>query len=412
MAFREAVPADKAAVVATVGGAFGFGPGTPRWQHTEHVFAAPGRTWLVLEEDGAVVATLCVNSARLRVGRGYLLKGDVGEVAVRPERQAQGLGTALMRHTVDWLGRNHYDISRLGGLVRFYSRFGYEPFVRRYVEFYLNPGVGAGAATLVPPYLAEPAERRVFPLASLDEWQHCRRVQAACNGWRTGAAIEDDAPVTEMPSGAYLVYREGEGVLAWLQTVEHPIDRTEFESRLSIGAGAWEEGRPEALAALVAHVLREGHARGHQKVSARLPFDPKLFAALTEAYLPYKAVELHEASAGTMVQVHNLRSLIDHLLPELDHRWRAAALPLSTSLAVRAAGQEVTLSLTPEGAAIVHGLGQEQVSLASPALLGLALGLHSPSYLLDRGIAERSPRLMLLLGLLFPEQLAISGTWG
>jgi len=128
--------------------------------------------------------------------------------------------------------------------------------------------------------------------------------------------------------------------------------------------------------------------------------------------LPYKAVELHEAGAATMVQVLNLRSFFEHLLPELDRRWREADLPLAADITIETAGQMVTLLLHPGHVTLGNEPAQTKVSLESPALLALTLGLHAPSYLLERGIWECHPRLAILLGVLFPEQLATSGTWG
>ena len=408
IAFRDALPADKEAVLAVVSAAFGIPHGSERWHHLEQDFSAPNRNWRVSEENGNVTGALCVTSSRLRVGDGYLLKGDVGEVAVVPTRQGAGIGSALMRDTVAWMREQGYDFSRLGGLVRFYSRFGYVPFTRRYVEFYLRSGVGAGAATVHPAYLREPAESHVFALSGEQERQRCRELDIACNGWRTGALVASGA----VPGGNVLVYKAGDRVLAWLQLNEFPIDRTEFESRLTIGGGAYETGRADALAALVAHVLRMAHSRGYDHVSARLPFDPELFAALTASSLPYKAVELHEAEAATMVQVLNARSLFAHLLPELKRRWRLAEVPVDKAITFEIGGQVVTLALCPGAMAITDEPGDETVSLSHSAVLTMALGLHAPSYVLRQSARQLHPQVMALLGILFPEQLATSGTWG
>lgn len=406
--FRDASPEDADAVVAIVAAAFGFDAGSDRWRHVEEAYHSPTHHWRLGERDGRVVAALYVARSRLRVGQGYLVKGDVGDVAVDPLLHGQGVGTAMMQDTVAWMRRQDYDISRLGGLVRFYSRFGYEPFVRRYVEFYLRPGVGAGAATAHPAYLEEPAQSHVYPLEAAD-WPQCRAIDEECNAWRTGAFLDGGGG---SPPAQALVFREGDQVQAWLSLVEHPIDRTEFESRLTIGGGAWRRGRADALAALVAHVLRLGHARGHDHISARLPFDTELFTALTAAELPYKAVELHEAAAATMVQVLNLRSLFEHLLPELERRWRAADLCLNDTITVIVGEQQVTLALRPASLAIGAGPVARRVVLACPAMVAMALGLQAPSYLLGGAVLPPDTRTALLLGVLFPQQLATSGTWG
>ena len=407
--FRDATSADAEAVASVVGAAFGWPAGSDRGRHLAASLATPGWTWRVAEQGGGLIAALRVTHSPLRVGEGYIVKADVGEVAVAPACQGRGVGTALMQNTVRWLQTQDCDFTRLGGLVRFYARFGYVPFTRRYVEFYLRPGVGAGAATARAAYLEEPALSSVVTPATEADRQRCRELDLACNGWRVGA-LADSSGAT--PGANALVYREGDRVLAWLQMSEFPIDRTEFESRLTISGGAWEPGRPEALAALVAQVLRQAHERGHERVSARLPFDPSLFAALTAAQLPYKAVELHEAAAATMVRVLNLRSLFAHLLPELRRRWRQADLPLDANVGIETAGQTVALSLAPGRLTLVDEPAALRVSLPQPAFLAMALGLHAPACQIASLAPGTPPRLAFLLDVLFPQQLTVSGTWG
>jgi putative acetyltransferase len=408
LSFRDAKPADRAHVLAIVSAAFGFPPESERWHHIEQMLTLPGHYWRLAELQGLPVAALCVAVSRLRVGEGYLVKADVGEVAVRPEYQGKGIGTALMKDTIRWMRGQGFDFSRLGGLVRFYSRFGYEPFVRRYVEFYLRPSIGAGASTARPSYLLQSREPQVFPLDP-KEWTRCQEMSKKSISWRVGALLEARA---EQPFGQCLVYREGGAPLAWAQLVEHPLDRTEFESRLTIAAAAWEPGREDAMAALVAHVLRLAHDRGHERVCARLPFDPALFAALTAAGLPYKAVELHEATAATMVQVLNLASCFEHLLPELERRWHLTGLPVRMNIGLEVAGQQVLLQLAPGAVGLAEdGAADVGLSLTQSELLALALGLHSSSYVLHQRL-QRCPQVAAALAVLFPEQLSVSGVWG
>ena len=231
LVFRKGVEADKHAVMSVVAAAFRVPTGSDRWYHLAEGFTARGRTWRVAERDGELVAALRVSRDVLRVGEGHVVKGDVGEVAVKPEAQGQGIATALLRDTVAWMRDSQFDFSRLGGLVRFYSRFGYVPFVRRYVEFYLRAGVGAGAATIAPSYLNAPARNHVFPLATDQQRQHCHETATGWNGWRAGALLESRAPSR---GNDVLLYREGDNVLAWVQLAEFPTDRTEFESRLTM----------------------------------------------------------------------------------------------------------------------------------------------------------------------------------
>src|SRR5204863_9681591 len=96
-------------------------------QHLQHEWSE----CVLLQESGQIVASAHVARQWLRVGRCAVLKGDVGHVAVPPELQGRGYGTTLMQQLIPFMAANGFHVSRLGGLMKFYARFGYEPFLRR-----------------------------------------------------------------------------------------------------------------------------------------------------------------------------------------------------------------------------------------------------------------------------------------
>ena len=128
--------------------------------------------------------------------------------------------------------------------------------------------------------------------------------------------------------------------------------------------------------------------------------------------MPYKAVELHEATAATMVQVLNLASCFEHLLPELERRWQLAGLPVRMNIGLEVAGQQVLLQLAPAAVGLAEdGAADVGLSLTQSELLALALGLHSSSYVLHQRL-QGCPQVAAALAVLFPEQLSVSGVWG
>ncbi len=128
--------------------------------------------------------------------------------------------------------------------------------------------------------------------------------------------------------------------------------------------------------------------------------------------MPYKAVELHEATAATMVQVLNLASCFEHLLPELERRWHLTGLPVRMNIGLEVAGQQVLLQLAPGAVGLAEdGAADVGLSLTQSELLALALGLHSSSYVLHQRL-QRCPQVAAALAVLFPEQLSVSGVWG
>lgn len=413
---REAQVADQESILAVLYAAFQVPVNSIQQQQRQellHQLQPEGpRLWRVLEVEGTVAGALCVTRSRLQVGAGWLVKGDVGEVSILPEWQGRGLGSALMIDTVAWLRDHDYDFSRLGGLLQFYSRFGYTPFPRRYIEFALRPTVGAGVATFKPAYLEKVEDAHILPLTTPEEWQQCQALWTACHGGRTGELLDRPGAGDAYPtSGIHLLYRDAGEILAYLRGAEYAIDRTEFESRLSITGAAYAPGKAAALAALIRHILYSAYSQGHDHVSARLPFDPTLFAALTAANIPYKAVELHEAVAGNLIQVLNLHSFFAHLLPELKNRWLAAQPQPPNALSITCADQTVTLALDAQGVSIVPEPHTMPLAVPQATLLALALGLRGPSYLLSTVEPRPTLKLQYLFAILFPEQQVAAGNW-
>ena len=98
------------------------------WKDWKRLVTEEPENWRVLLLNNQIIGAVHIGRDKLRIGRSTILKGDVGEVSILPKYQGEGYGTELMRDTVAWMRRKRYDISRLGGLARFYSRFGYIRF--------------------------------------------------------------------------------------------------------------------------------------------------------------------------------------------------------------------------------------------------------------------------------------------
>ena len=89
------------------------------WAH------ATGGMHFVLELDGAVVAHASVLERELHAGRRPLRTGYVEAVATDPDRQGQGLGTAVMRDVTAAI-RDDFELGALGtDKYHFYQRLGW-----------------------------------------------------------------------------------------------------------------------------------------------------------------------------------------------------------------------------------------------------------------------------------------------
>jgi aminoglycoside 2'-N-acetyltransferase I len=90
------------------------------WQH------ALGGTHLLVREGDEIVAHASVVPRTIHVGGTHFATGYVEAVAVHPDRQGQGIGSALMSE-VDDVIRRWYEFGVLGsGRRAFYTRLGWQ----------------------------------------------------------------------------------------------------------------------------------------------------------------------------------------------------------------------------------------------------------------------------------------------
>jgi GNAT superfamily N-acetyltransferase len=383
---------------------------------------AHGQTeqFLVMEKAGEMIAALAIFRHWLRVGSTKVLKGDIGEVAVLRELQGQGFGTQLMQGCVRHLRENGFLLSRLGGLNRFYARFGYVPFPRRYYEFLLTDA-RAGASTISPEqYLAIPPEQEQFVRLYYPhrDWRRIEELYDHFNHYRTGSLVKghrSTSPPDKEPASDSLnfVFEEDGCVSGYLFASEHPEENSPFEAKMQIGDVAFQMDKPETLKLLMRYALREAARRGIQRVTARLPFDPVIQHLLTEAAVRFSLREFQSAPASNMMMLVNLRGLLERIAPELTRRRASAPDCPPFSLCLHVAGQTASITVKPS---LVGLIGDEhtdaQLSCDANTFLRWVLGLNgfdewqaSVSHNLTRQQAS-------VFAALFRREPCASGPWG
>jgi putative acetyltransferase len=77
---------------------------------------------LVAEADGIVVGHLMLSRAAISSGHLVALLSPLG---VLPDCQRQGVGSALMRHAMDWLKASDFPLVVVEGVPEYYPRFGF-----------------------------------------------------------------------------------------------------------------------------------------------------------------------------------------------------------------------------------------------------------------------------------------------
>lgn len=122
---RRETPDDAATVRALVADA--FGDELVARLKDELVAAPAGRDGLsfVAEADGQVVAHVLYTRSLLDAPRRLVDVLVLSPVSVRPDRQGRGVGSALIRWTLNSLADSEFPLVFLEGSPRLYPRFGF-----------------------------------------------------------------------------------------------------------------------------------------------------------------------------------------------------------------------------------------------------------------------------------------------
>ncbi|MBM4084645.1 MAG: GNAT family N-acetyltransferase [Planctomycetes bacterium] len=420
---RAGTPEDSAAILDVMSKAFRFDESHAKWPTCRQMAYEEPHTFRVVESSGRVVSVARIHREELRVGRCAVVKGDVGHVSTHPDFQGRGFGSRLMRDSVRWMRENGYDISRLGGLVKFYSRFGWSPFPRRYVEFLITD-VKAGASTLSPTEALRPLKDfrgvvRPFDAASDQTYE----LRYRFNENRTGAYfLKPPAPFSRrsaprIPSGSdplRLVCERDDKLLGYVFGHEYPHEVSPFEAKITIGDAAFDLDEPQAVEALLKRILLTAYERGVQRVTARLPFDPTLCAIMTRSGIGFTLQELHSAVASNMIQTINLHSLFSRMAGELEARLTACGVARWTDGLVVAANEQTVLLDWQDGRLAVRNAteARDAVALDQAVLLSLVFGIRSFEEVAPLLRHPLPPARRMALSVMFPRQPTASGPWG
>ncbi|MBT3376587.1 MAG: GNAT family N-acetyltransferase [Lentisphaerae bacterium] len=376
--------------------------------------------FLLLEDAGVTVGVAHIAPQWLQVGREAILKGDVGHVGVRPDRQGTGHGTRLLEACISTMHARGMHMSRLGGLMRFYRRFGYEPFPRRLIRIPVEPMAAVLKGRTWAEILALPPEQaqRVRPYHPARDYRAKHALLVAFNDGRSGAARTPDAPgdaPTAGPDdeGLEIVYEQDGVIRGYLRGALALVHARAPTPTYCVNTFAYDPQTPEACGALLKIFIRRAASIAPTAITARFPFDERVFADINAANIRFEAVELRQGADGNMVQVINLPALLEAISPELEHRIAdAAPAPWTGHVRFVLPGQEAGLSVSPGG--ISTGATPENavtVKTGHSTFLKWVFGISGFAEFADAGLGLTPPQHQLL-ATLFPRRPCASGVWG
>jgi putative acetyltransferase len=144
----------------------------------EAIRASPGylpELALVAERDGRVVGHVMISLVGLEAADGSTgTVPSLSPLAVHPEEQGRGIGSALVREVTAAAGRRGEALVVLEGDPAYYGRFGFEPAAGRGIHIDLPSWAPPEAAQVLVlrPDATLPTGRIVYPPAFDDVIEH------------------------------------------------------------------------------------------------------------------------------------------------------------------------------------------------------------------------------------------------
>ena len=342
----------------------------------------------VAVHDGRPVAMTLFTPCRLRIGRGVVPGNVVGPVAVEPEAQRQGYGTAVMQDALAAMRKAGHALSYLWGHPGYYDRFGYSPS-------FPSCGVTARVETLRAPD-GLPSGYRLVAV----EPAHFGRLAALWNentATHTLSDVRDESPwlwTPQAPGADYGVLVDAAGAPAgYYQASAGPGRLKVFDAAIHDAA---------AGTALLGHLRRMAMEWGAAEFDLGLSPDHPL------AHVAWQAearVHTH-FSAGRFARVLNLPALFEALREEFNHRLAHSELHAHTGmLTVRDEEEASTLALR---GGLIQGVmpravaGAPVLELPLAQLNPLITGLRPAAEILAQPGVSVAPAVRRLVEVLFP----------
>ena len=356
----------------------------------------------VVVVNGRIVSTLRVWEREMRIGSIAVPMGGIGGVGTHPDHQGAGYATALMKDTITYMRKVGYDVGVLFSAIpcAFYRKLGWAsvPLAGFQVTRRRNIGLGE-TGWRVEPFDEVRDLGDCIALYDKHNAEQSGSLVRTQSYWESGPArLREILPTVvarcENSLGGYLNFQVGEKSANILEV-------------------AYDRTQPQALTALVNHLLQVCEREGVEELHGDIPHRHPVVNLLVEGTAGDTFLA---GNSAMMLYAANLLSLFQRLLPELQARLDAANQnfkPVSVCFAVN--DQEVGLRLLENGTLQTFDSDKEAIRLTLPghlfwrALLGESSWEQLEPTLHQGGISVEA-KLSALLSILFPQREVIF--WG
>ncbi len=164
LTLRNEIPADYARVYEINRLAFDGSDAEP--QLVDAIRRSPGAISLVADEDGRVVGHILLSPITIETEGGSLPAMSLAPMAVHPDFQKRGIGSALVRAGLDACREQGHAIVIVLGHIHYYPRFGFSAGLAQGLKCpFGDCGEAWMALELVPGALAGVTGNVIYPKA-------------------------------------------------------------------------------------------------------------------------------------------------------------------------------------------------------------------------------------------------------
>ena len=356
----------------------------------------------VVVVNGQIVSTLRVWEREMRIGAIAVPMGGIGGVGTDPDHQGAGYATALMKDTITYMRTVGYDVGVLFSAIpcAFYRKLGWASVPLAGFQVTRRRNIGL-----------EETEWRVEPFDEGRDLEAAITLYDNHNAQQSGSLVRtqsywESGPARLRDILPTVVARRGDRLGGYLnfQVGEKSVNILEV---------AYDRAQPQALTALVSHLLQVCERERVVDLHGYIPHRHPMVNLLVEGTAGDTFLT---GDSSMMLYAANLPALFRRLLPELQTRLNAANqtfAPVSICFVVN--DQEAGLRLLDDGTLQTFDSDEGAIRLALPghlfwrALLGESSWTQLEPTLHQHGIAVEA-EIAALLSILFPQQEVIF--WG